>query len=293
MTDEQESSQGGTNVEVDLIDDTRTDPLAAAYEELKGLSPAELAELDSMIGETDMYSGLEDYRIDQDESTDLGDFDFDDDSLHAQLAEYTEEDDDLSDIDFDAEPVDVDDDWRDAELEKLIIGGTSHGPGAGKFIFTAMFILMLGFIGWLVFGPREDRTAERLASLPTLPELEPEPPVPAPPPPPPPKPYRDLFEVQTGFDGERYIAYTLQPGDDLQTVGEKLHDVTGAPRPVTYLAVEDAYWRKYFSYEEQNIEVVTPEEVASHVGETLQIPMPVPEFPDFDLVTMVEEYNQP
>ena len=152
---------------------------------------------------------------------------------------------------------------------------------------------MIGFIGWFTFAPSGDAIEARIASLPTLPELEPAPPEPPPPPPPPPKPYRDLFEVQTGFDGERYIVYTIHPDDDLQTIGEKLHDVTQAPRPVTYLAVEDAYWRKYFSYEEQNAEIVTPEEVAEHVGETIQIPVPIPEFPDFDLAALVDEYNQP
>ena len=291
MSDEQDSREVEAEVEFDVGDDTEVHPLAAELEELKGLSAEELAELDRSIGEENLSDQLSDYRIDDDDSMNLDDVVEGD--IQSQLADYLDDEEDFSDLDFDAEPVNVDEDWRDEELEKLIIGGTSSGPGVGKFILAAMAILMIGFVGWMVFAPGPDRTAERLASLPALPELQPEPPAPPPPPPPPPRPYRDLFEVQTGFDGETYIAYTLQPDDDLQTIGEKLHDVTGAPRPVTYLAIEDAYWRKYFSYQEQNIEVVTPEEVAGHVGETIQIPVPVPEFPDYDLVALVEEYNQP
>ncbi len=113
-----------------------------------------------------------------------------------------------------------------------------------------------------------------------------------PPPPPPPKPYKDLFEIQTQFDGTEYIVYAIQPGDTLFRIGEILHDVTGLPRLITHQAVEDAYWSRYFSYEEQNEDVVTDEMVQEHVGELLQIPVPLPEFPEYDMASKVRAYNQ-
>ena len=102
----------------DLFGEGDDDLLSKELKELEGLSAEELAELDKMIGEEDLHAGLEAYRADE---IDLGFSDVDDADLHAQLAEYLD-DDDLSDIDFDAEPVDVDDEWRESELEKLIIG---------------------------------------------------------------------------------------------------------------------------------------------------------------------------
>ncbi len=114
--------------------------------------------------------------------------------------------------------------------------------------------------------------------------------MPPPPPPPPPKPYKDLFEIQTQFD-QSYIVYTIQPDDTLFKIGEKLHDVTGVPRMITHQAVEDAYWRKYFSYDQQNVNITSDEEVAKRVGEIIQIPVPLQEYPGFDLATKVQEYN--
>ncbi|MFQ5720246.1 MAG: hypothetical protein ACE5IK_11925 [Acidobacteriota bacterium] len=293
MNDEKESVQPDETLSAPLGTLDEDALYAAELAELDNLTPEQLAELDAQIGGQDLYAGIEEYR-DQDNDLLTGvtpDDDVTEEDLDAQLADYLDLS-ELADLDLDADPVDVDDEWRDAELEKLIIGEGGSSSGSGKYLFIAMSVLGLGLLGWAAFAPTPVSEAERLAALPPLPELDPEPP-PPPPPPPPPKPSLDLFEVQTDFDGNKLISYTIQSHDDLQTIGEKLHDVTGVPRPVTYLAVEDAYWRKYFSYAKQNAEVVSPEHVAGHIGETIKIPVPIPEFPDFDLARLVEEYNQP
>jgi hypothetical protein len=192
-------------------------------------------------------------------------------------------------------PVQVDEDWRKAELEKLMFGEEKKSP-MGKILVGVAFVVGLGLVGWLMSGtadPQPDTAAARRTTPEGLPVPAP-PPRPTPPPIPEPelRPYRDLFEVQDNFDGGQVIVYTIQPGDNLSTIGEKLHDVTGFPRLVTYQAVEDAYWRKYFSYDEQNEEITADEQVAERVGEIIMIPVPLPEYPDFDLAAEVDTYNQ-
>jgi hypothetical protein len=195
-----------------------------------------------------------------------------------------------------AAPVQVDEDWRKAELEKLMFGADEKKSPAGKILVGIAFVLGVGFIGWLMFGPaapQPDTSSARRTTPEGLPvPVAPPPPARPPIPEPEPRPYRDLFEVQENFDGGYVIVYTIQPGDNLSTIGEKLHDVTGFPRLVTYQAVEDAYWRKYFSYDEQNEEITTDEQVAERVGEIIMIPVPVPEYPDYDLAAEVDTYNQ-
>jgi len=192
-------------------------------------------------------------------------------------------------------PVQVDEDWRKAELEKLMFGEEKKSP-MGKILVGVAFVVGLGLVGWLMLGPSAPQPATSAARR-TTPQGLPVPAAPPPPvrppiPAPEPRPYRDLFEVQTSFDGGHVIVYTIQPGDKLSTIGEKLHDVTGFPRLITYQAVEDAYWRKYFSYDEQNEEITTDEQVAERVGEIIMIPVPLAEYPDFDLATEVDTYNQ-
>lgn len=184
----------------------------------------------------------------------------------------------------------IDDDWRKAELEKMMFGDEKKSA-AGKIIMGIAFLVVVSILGWVAFGPAAPESAP--VKIPTTSAASTAPPVPRkpPPPPPPPKPYKDLFEVQTQFDGTQYIVYTIQSGDTLARIGEILHDVTGVSRLITYQAVSDAYWTKYFSYEEQNEEVVTDEMVQQHTGEYLQIPVPMPEYPTFDLATKIEEYN--
>jgi hypothetical protein len=191
-------------------------------------------------------------------------------------------------------PAQVDEDWRKAELEKLMFGEEKKSP-MGKILVGVAFVVGVGLVGWLMSGssaPQPDAAAPRTTpeGLPVT--AAPPPPARPPIPEPEPRPYRDLFEVQENFDGGYVIVYTIQPGDSLSTIGEKLHDVTGFPRLVTYQAVEDAYWRKYFSYDEQNEEITNDEQVAERVGEIIMIPVPVPEYPEFDLAAEVNTYNQ-
>ncbi len=193
------------------------------------------------------------------------------------------------------EPLDVDEDWRKAELEKLMFGEEKKKSPLGKALAFVAFLVVVGWLGWSMFGGSSDpaeATSRPRAAIPAA-QAQPEPPprpMPPPPPPPPPKPYKDLFEIQTQFD-QSYIVYTIQPDDTLFKIGEKLHDVTGVPRMITHQAVEDAYWRKYFSYDQQNVNITSDEEVAKRVGEIIQIPVPLQEYPGFDLATKVQEYN--
>jgi hypothetical protein len=198
------------------------------------------------------------------------------------------------DIDLEVSESDVDEDWRRAELEKLMFGEDEGSSKGGKIFLLIIVVVVLGGVGWIAFGPaapKSEPTPTR-AATPAPEDVAPPVPRTPPPPPPPPRPHRDLFEVQTQFDGTQTIVYTIQPGDDLFAIGEKLHDVTGAPRVVTHQAVEDAYWRKFFSYEEQNIEIVTPAMVQEKVGEFIQIPVPLPEFPEYDLASEITSYNE-
>ncbi|MCZ6600604.1 MAG: hypothetical protein O7A07_07160 [Acidobacteria bacterium] len=187
-------------------------------------------------------------------------------------------------------PVGVDDDWRKAELEKMMFGDEDKSF-SGKIIMGIAFLSVGSILGWVAFGPSAPEPTR--VAIPTTSAADVAPPVPRkpPPPPPPPKPYKDLFEIQTQFDGTQYIVYTIQTGDTLARIGEILHDVTGVSRLITYQAVSDAYWTKYFSYEDQNADVVTDEMVQERVGEYLQIPVPLPEYPDYDLAVKIEEYN--
>jgi hypothetical protein len=189
-----------------------------------------------------------------------------------------------------AAPSGLDDDWRKAELEKMMFGEEKKSF-SGKIILGLAFLTVVSILGWVAFGPAAEELTQ--APIPTASAADLVPPVPRkpPPPPPPPKPYKDLFEIQTQFDGTQYIVYTIQNGDTLARIGEILHDVTGVSRLITYQAVSDAYWTKYFSYEDQNAEVVTDEMVQERVGEYLQIPVPLPEYPEYDLVAKIEEYN--
>ena len=182
-------------------------------------------------------------------------------------------------------PTEIDDDWRRAELEKMMLGDDEKSP-AGKIIMGIAFLVFVGLLGWFVFAPSAPPPPPVKAA-----SVEPPAPRKPPPPPPPPKPYKDLFEIQTLYDGTESIVYAIQPGDTLFRIGEILHDVTGLPRLITHQAVEDAYWSKYFSYEEQNEEIVTDEMVQEHEGELLQIPVPLPEYPEYDLASKIQEYN--
>ncbi|MFQ5767772.1 MAG: hypothetical protein ACE5ID_07300 [Acidobacteriota bacterium] len=192
----------------------------------------------------------------------------------------------------------MDEDWRKAELEKLMFGDPKTSSSKGKTIGVLLFIAFLAVLGWKVFSPSPSTPpAPVQAASADLPDQAPPIQEAAPPPPPPvplpdPRPYRNLFEVQSQADGQQYIVYTIQAKDDLEKIGEKLHEVTGAPRMVTYQAVQDAYWRKYFSYDSPDVRITAPEEVAHHVGEIIQIPVPLEEFPSFDLAGEVQSYNQ-
>jgi hypothetical protein len=198
----------------------------------------------------------------------------------------------------DAAPVQVDEDWRKAELEKMMFGEEKKSS-AGKIIGVIGFVLVVALVGWLMFGqaappaPQNPVAAADPAggALDTGTQMPPPPPRP-PIPQPEPRPHRDLFEVQTNFDGQQVIVYTIQPSDTLFRIGEKLHEVTGFPRLITHQAVEDAYWRKYFSYDEQNAAITSDDQVADRVGEIIMIPLPLDEYPDFDLAAKIEEYNQ-
>ncbi len=187
-------------------------------------------------------------------------------------------------------PVGLDDDWRKAELEKMMFADDNKSF-SGKIIMGIAFLSVVSILGWVAFGPAAPESAPIAIPTTSAADAAPLAPRKPPPPPPPPKPYKDLFEIQTQFDGAQYIVYTIQTGDTLARIGEILHDVTGVSRLITYQAVSDAYWNKYFSYEEQNEEVVTDEMVQERVGEYLQIPVPLPEYPDYDLAGKIEEYN--
>jgi hypothetical protein len=203
------------------------------------------------------------------------------------MTEYTPSDIEKEDEEpVELNPTEIDDDWRKAELEKMMLGDEEKSS-AGKVVLGIAFVLVVGILGWVVFGPSAPPPPAPVKAA----SVEPPAPRKPPPPPPPPKPYKDLFEIQTQFDGSEYIVYAIQPGDSLFRIGEILHDVTGLPRLITHQAVEDAYWGKYFSYEEQNEEVVTDPIVQEHVGELLQIPVPMPEYPEYDLASKVLEYN--
>lgn len=185
--------------------------------------------------------------------------------------------------------VGIDEDWRKAELEKMMFG--EEKSSSGKIIMGIAFFSVVSIVGWVAFGPTAPEPTRAAIPARSAADVAPLVPRKPPPPPPPPKPYKDLFEIQTQFDGTRYIVYTIQTGDTLARIGEILHDVTGVSRLITYQAISDAYWSKYFSYEDQNEDVVTDEMVQERVGEYLQIPVPLPEYPDFELAAKIEEYN--
>ncbi|MFQ5670243.1 MAG: hypothetical protein ACE5HD_06950 [Acidobacteriota bacterium] len=184
-------------------------------------------------------------------------------------------------------------DWRKTELEKMMFGEEKEKSPLARMVLVVLVLGGLGALGWLFFAPGSQPTKPVAETA--LPVAAPRPAprlAPPPPPPPPPKPYKDLFEVQVVADGQTYIVYTIQPNDTLFKIGEKLHDVTAAPRMITHQAVQDAYWKKYFSYEHPNVDILSDAAVAERVGDSIKIPVPLDEYPDFDLAGEVEAYNQ-
>ena len=107
------------------------------------------------------------------------------------------------------------------------------------------------------------------------------------------KPFQNLFVVRPDSEGRQYMLYVIREEDDLKKIGEALHKVTGFPRVLTYPVIENAYFRQFFNYDnDQDVDITTPEQVQTRAGETLQLILPVEDYPEFDFATRINLYNQ-
>ena len=184
-----------------------------------------------------------------------------------------------------------------AEMEKAMGVGKDRRP-VGKIAIGVLALVALGAGGWIVMGPRQQSIPPDFDVLPapdTTPPPTPlaraqeeEPIVEAAP-----KPLQNLFVIRPGSDGRQYLLYVIREGDDLTKIGEALHKVTGFPRVLTYPVVENAYFKQFFNYDnDQNVDITSPAQVQARVGETLQMIVPVEDYPEFDFATRVNLYNQ-
>lgn len=184
-----------------------------------------------------------------------------------------------------------------AEMEKAMGVNRQRRP-IGRIAIAALAFVALGLGGWMFMGPRAQMVPPDFDVLP--------PPDTTPPPTPlaraqeeepvveaVAKPYQNQFVIRPGSDGRQYLLYVIREGDDLRKIGEALHEVTGFPRVLTYPVIENAYFKQFFNYDnDQDVDITTPEQVQARVGETLQLVVPVEDYPEFDFATRINLYNQ-
>ena len=184
-----------------------------------------------------------------------------------------------------------------AEMEKAIGVGKQRRP-VGKIAIGVLALAALGASGWMFMGPRQQTVPPDFDVLPAPDTTPPPTPLARPEEEEPvveavAKPFHNLFVIRPGSDGRQYLLYVIREGDDLQKIGEALHKVSGFPRVLTYPVIENAYFKQFFNYDnDQDVDITTPAQVQARVGETLQMIVPVEDYPEFDFATRVNLYNQ-